>query len=185
MRWAMAMLAVCSAMAQTAGTPVTVNRGAVILKDFDRRIGDYVKVHKTVQSEVHRLKPTKSPEAIEQYEHSLARGIRAARRGSRQGDIFTAEITAEFRRLIELTMHGPQAGAIRESLRHAEPLASRALRVNSAYPAATPLQSSPPSLLMNLPPLPAELEYRVVGHSLILRDIEANLIVDFIVNAIT
>jgi hypothetical protein len=38
---------------------------------------------------------------------------------------------------------------------------------------------------MNLPPLPAELEYRVVGHSLILRDIEANLIVDFIVNAIT
>jgi hypothetical protein len=185
MRWAMAILAVCSAMAQTAGTPVTVNRGAVILKDFDRRVGDYVKVHKTVQSEVHRLKPTKSAEAIEQYEHSLARGIRAARRGSRQGDIFTPEITAEFRRLIELTMHGPQAGAIGESLRHAEPLAPRPLRVNGAYPAATPLQSAPPSLLMNLPPLPAELEYRVVGHSLILRDIEANLIVDFIVNAIT
>ena len=181
----MAILAACSAMAQTAGTPVPANRGAEIIQDFDQRIGDYVKLHKTVQSEVHRLKPTKSPEAIEQYEHRMARGIRAARRGSGQGDIFTPEITAEFRRLIELTMHGPQAGAIRESLRHAEPLASRALRVNSAYPAATPLQSSPPSLLMNLPPLPAELEYRVVGHSLILRDIEANLIVDFIVNAIT
>ena len=140
---------------------------------------------KPALTESHRLKPTKSSEAIEHYEDRLARGIRAARRGSRQGDIFTPEIAAEFRRLIDLTMHGPEAGAIRQSLKHAEPLAPRALRVNSAYPAATPLQSAPPSLLMNLPPLPAELEYRVVGHSLILRDIEANLIVDFIVNAIT
>jgi hypothetical protein len=185
MRWAMAILAVCSAMPQTAKASETVNQGAALLQDFQRRVGDYMKLHKTVQSEVHRLKPTKSPEAIEHYEHSLARGIRAARRGSRQGDIFTPEIAAEFRRLIDATMHGPQAGAIRESLKHAEPLAPRPLRVNGAYPAATPLQSAPPSLLMNLPPLPAELEYRVVGQSLILRDIEANLIVDFIVNAIT
>lgn len=185
MRWAMAILAVCSAMAQTAVSPETVNQGALILKDFEKRVADYVKVHKTVQSEVHRLKPTKSPEAIEQYAHSLARGIRAARRGARQGDIFTPEITAEFRRLIDLTMHGPDAAAIRVSLRHAEPLATRPLRVNDAYPPATPLQSTPPSLLLNLPPLPPELEYRVVGHSLILRDIDANLIVDFIANAIT
>ena len=69
-------------------------------------------------------------------------------------------------------------------MKHAEPLAPRPLQVNDAYPPATPLQSTPPSLLLNLPPLPPDLEYRVVGHALILRDIDANLIVDFIPNAI-
>ena len=38
----------------------------------------------------------------------------------------------------------------------------------------------PPSLLLNLPKLPKELEYRFVGRELILRDIAANLIVDVI-----
>jgi len=184
MRWLIAILAACPALTQTAGAQETVNQGAVILKDFDRRVADYVKLHKTVRAEVHGLKPTKSPEAIEHYERSLAHGIRAARHGSLQGNIFTPQIAAEFGRLIGLTMHGPEAGAIRASLRHAEPLAPRAIRVNGTYPHATPLQSTPPSLLLNLPPLPAELEYRIVGHTLILRDIEANLIVDFILNAI-
>jgi hypothetical protein len=36
----------------------------------------------------------------------------------------------------------------------------------------------PPSLLLNLPELPKELEYRFVGRELVLRDSAANLIVD-------
>jgi len=43
-----------------------------------------------------------------------------------------------------------------------------------------PLQSMPPSLLLNLPRLPKELEYRFVGRELVLREIPANLIVDAI-----
>jgi hypothetical protein len=39
-------------------------------------------------------------------------------------------------------------------------------------------------LLENLPSLPKELEYRVIGHNLVLRDARANLIVDFIERAI-
>jgi hypothetical protein len=37
---------------------------------------------------------------------------------------------------------------------------------------------------LNLPPVPPEVEYRVVGHALILRDIDANLIVDSVWNVI-
>jgi hypothetical protein len=47
-----------------------------------------------------------------------------------------------------------------------------------------PLQSTPPSLLANFPELPKEVEYRIVGHNLILRDVDANLIIDFLTNAI-
>jgi hypothetical protein len=58
------------------------------------------------------------------------------------------------------------------------------LQVNQAYPENVPLQSTPPTLLLNLPEPPDGLEYRIVGRDLILRDVEANTIVDFIPDAI-
>jgi hypothetical protein len=79
-------------------------------------------------------------------------------------------------------MQGPEAQRIRKSLEHAEPVQGQ-LRVNAPYP-SVPLQSTPPSLLLNLPPLPSEVDYRLVGRALVLRDVQANLIVDFVPNAI-
>jgi hypothetical protein len=55
--------------------------------------------------------------------------------------------------------------------------------VNQLYPTTYPLATFPPSLLPLLPRLPEQLEYRVVQQYLILRDVEANLIVDFMPNA--
>jgi hypothetical protein len=46
------------------------------------------------------------------------------------------------------------------------------------------LQSTPPSLLLNLPPLPKELEYRIVGRELVLHDTAPGIIVDFIPNVV-
>jgi hypothetical protein len=37
---------------------------------------------------------------------------------------------------------------------------------------------------MNLPQLPEELEYRIIGKDMILRDVHANIVVDFIPKAI-
>lgn len=156
-----------------------------LLKDFNRRVAEYVKLHKAAQADVHRLKPTKSPEAIEHHEHHLAHKIREARAGVAQGHIFTPEITVEFRRLIGLTMKGPEAARIRQSLHSSAPVPSHVAHVNHPYPTGLPLQSAPPSLLLNLPPLPPEVEYRVVGRDLILRDIDANFVVDAIPNAIS
>ena len=53
-------------------------------------------------------------------------------------------------------------------------------QVNQVYPTTFPLATFPPTLLKVLPPLPKEVEYRIVAGHLILRDTEANLIVDFI-----
>jgi len=69
-------------------------------------------------------------------------------------------------------------------LRHAEPVKPLNLQVNDKYPEGVPLQSTPPSLLLDLPKLPPEVEYRIVGHDLVLRDVKANLIVDFVNNVI-
>src|SRR5207342_3447357 len=56
--------------------------------------------------------------------------------------------------------------------------------INTDYPTILPLATVPPGLLLKLPTLPADLEYRFLGRHLILRDIKANLIVDFIPDAV-
>ena len=48
-----------------------------------------------------------------------------------------------------------------------------------------PLATTPANLLANLPQLPMDVEYRIVGRHLLLRDVDANIIVDFIYNALS
>jgi len=79
---------------------------------------------------------------------------------------------------------GPDGKQIRASLRSAEPVRGIRLQVNATYPEKAPLQSTPPTLLLDLPTLPSELEYRIVGRDLVLRDVAANLIVDLLPNAL-
>ena len=155
-----------------------------VLKEFERRVSDYVKLHKTARSEVHPVKATNSPGEIKEYEHRLATRIRVSWPPDRHGTIFDAEISVEFRRLIAATMKSPKGNRIRESLLRAAPAGLPVVRVGDTYPDNLPLQSMPPSLLLNLPKLPPEVEYRLVGNDLVLRDIEANLIVDFVTKAI-
>jgi hypothetical protein len=46
------------------------------------------------------------------------------------------------------------------------------------------MQSVPPTLLLNLPVLPKGLEYRITGHTLSLRDTDANMVVDYLPDAL-
>jgi hypothetical protein len=162
-----------------------VNPDTLVVQDFESRVADYVKLHKQVEAKLPALKPTDSPAAIAQHQAELASAIRAARPRARPGEIFTPKISAEFHRLIGMTMRGRNAARIRASLRRAEPVRPR-IAINGAYPmrAGVPLQSTPPTLLLNLPQLPAEVEYRIVGRSLVLLDVKANLIVDFMPGAL-
>jgi hypothetical protein len=175
-------MAAC-AVALYGQTP-QVNAGAALLEDFSKRVAAYAAIHKKARAEVHPLKPTANPEAIEKYEHHLAHRIRELRKNFVQGAIFTPEIGAEFGRLIKQAMQGATGPRLQASLKHAEPVRLPALHVGSSYPEHVPLQSTPPSVLANLPKLPPEVEYRVVGNALVLRDVDANLIVDFIRNVI-
>ena len=58
-----------------------------------------------------------------------------------------------------------------------------ALDVNAPLPWA-PGSETWPELLWQLPPLPEEIEYRVVGPDLVLLDIRAGLVVDILENAV-
>ena len=166
------------------GQAPRVNRDSVVIKDFESRVTDYVKLSKKAASGPAAPKPTDDPAKLKEYQLALAAKIRAGRPQAKQGDLFPPDVTKMFQRLIAMSFSGPRGEKLRASLRHAEPVKTLNLQVNDSYPQGLPLQSTPPSLLLDLPKLPSELEYRIVGRDLVLRDVKANLIVDFISNVI-
>lgn len=157
-----------------------VDSDAAAIQNFEKNVAAYVDIRKEVESTLPRLKSTPSPEKISHRQNQLAGAIRAARKAARPGDVFTPPIAAEFHRLIAIAMQ-TSGTRIASSLHHAEPVHLR-LHVNESYPGSIPLQSTPPSLLANLPPLPQQIEYRVAGQDLILLDVRANLVVDLVEN---
>jgi hypothetical protein len=160
-----------------------INPHALQLKGFQEGVSEYIKLHKSAAAQLGALKPTESPGEIGEYQRQLADKIRAARPLAKQGDLFAPPVAREFRTIIRHAMQSSDGARIRTSLRRSDP-AKIKLAVNSSYPATVPAETSPASLLLNLPELPQELAYRVVGQDLLLLDVTANLIVDYVPNAL-
>ncbi len=176
------LLILCVAgFAQTKSDSAADQPEARILADFGDRVRKYLQSRQKAGGSP---KPAKEPEKLAKDRKQTAAKLRVERTDAKQGDIFTPEIAGYFRRQIRATFTGPEGPKIRASLRRAEPVPGIVLKVNAAYPATLPLQSTPPTLLLNLPRLPKDLEYRIVGRDLALHDTVTNLIVDFIPNAI-
>ena len=153
------------------------------LAEFGSRIARYMELHERLEKESPPLEGTGDPARIRESQVALAKKIQAARRGAKQGEIFTAEIRRTFRRLMQPHMQGADGTQIEASIREDAPRVFT-LRVNATYPEDAPLPTVPPKLLAALPALPEDLEYRFIGRHLILRDVHANLIVDFMQNAL-
>ncbi len=154
---------------------------AKLTADLQSRAKHYLDFRERVAGNAPR--PTATPAKITAAQRQLADKVRVARAGARQGEVFTPEIAEYVRKQIALSLDGRDGGHIRASLRHSEPV-NMTLQINQSYPDNVPLQSTPPSLLLSLPELPAGLEYRLVGRELVLRDVDANIVVDYVANAL-
>ena len=160
-----------------------VNPDAALVQAFEDRIGAYVKLEKTAAEGLPPLKAGNKKGDMQERRQLLAARLREVRSAAKQGDICTPDIAAELRRLIGLAMQGRNSSRVRKSLKSAEPVLL-ALKINGPFPEKLPLQSTPPTLLLNLPALPAEVDYRLVGNALVIRDCNANIILDFVPNAL-
>jgi hypothetical protein len=169
----------------TAAQQSGVNADGAILQDFNARVKAYLDIHKDAEKGSAKLKETENPAEITQAQETLAARIRSARAGAKQGDIFTAEIRNRFRLLLAPELKGEDGRDAKAVMKEDAPSpASIPFKVNAKYPEGAPLPSVPASLLLNLPTLPEPLEYRIIGKHLVLLDTGANIIVDFIPNAI-
>ena len=151
---------------------------AAAFKEFSARLQEYVKLQKTVQSSLPTLRATDLPEMIAAHQQALARKIREARPNAKPGDIFTSAACEAFRHASRAVLEGPSSAQSRAYMQKDAPNPALRLTVNGVYPGTEPIMAPPPELLAALPPLPAEVAYRVVGRTLIIVDVESRLVVD-------
>jgi len=162
-------------------TASPANPDSAVLTDFNARLDKYVKVQRALLKDV-PVKETKDPAEITIRQDVLAGQLKHIRSNAKQGDIFTPQVAALFKRLMHPELKGAEGRETKQEIK--EDTGVVELKVNATYPSSQPLSTVPPNLLANLPQLPMDVEYRIVGKHLILRDVDANIIVDYMFNAI-
>jgi hypothetical protein len=156
---------------------------------FEQSVTDYAKMHRLLEGPLPLPPMSTDMRIVQAVMDELAAQIQAARQDARQGDIFTDGVARMFRKRIATCLSPEEVDAIlaenQPVYEQPEAPAVPPLRVNSVWPPQIPFAFVPPQLLAALPPLPPELQYRIVGRSLVLWDHHANLIVDFLPRALT
>jgi hypothetical protein len=153
-------------------------------QEFHDRVEAYEKLHKEAEKSLPKLKKKNRAEAIAVRQEALVNKIRELRSNARQGDVFTPSATEAITRTIKAVFAGPEAREVRRTIQAGEPLKGFEVQVNQRYPDDMPFTTVPPTLLRKLPELPEEVAYRILGPSLLIIDRKADMIVDFIPNAI-
>jgi hypothetical protein len=157
-------------------TPVIEER---ILAAFDTDVQAYVALHR-------RFVRGMAPEALYRdeggfFEDELRVAIVAARPLARQGDFFTTPVADVMRRRIDRAL---LLGVARTAAPLYEPPPDGpALEVNKPFPAVVGAVHWP-ELLFELPRLPFELGYGLWGRTLVLIDMQANLVLDVLPDAL-
>ena len=151
---------------------------ATVVTDFLDSVADYVELRRQVAAGISGPIFCSDPEELTRQAAQLAASIRDARPLATEGTIFTPRVAVFFRARI--------AHAVRTATHVAIPVDQPddvVLEVHAALPWSAGRLPSP-ALVEALPALPYELEYRFVGRHLVLLDVEANLVVDVLRDAL-
>lgn len=148
------------------------------LAEFNRRIEDYAALRARLEKGLPPLVVTINPDEIEEFEHRLAERIDDAR-GSRRGQIFIPAMEGQLKRMLASQVDAANLALIME-----DGPGEIDVDINETYSKKHPLATMPPKLLLLLPDLPKDLEYRFVGRHFVLRDARANIVIDEIPFAI-
>jgi Calcineurin-like phosphoesterase len=121
--------------------------------------------------------------AVRTRQNDLAEALRTTLRPTaRQGEIFSPEVAAVIRGRIAEAFDGPKRDLLFDELaeQNTTPAVIREPAINQQIDAPR----VPPRLMEILPPLPKQLEYDFAGRVLVLRDVDAEVVVDFVPDAI-
>jgi len=152
-----------------------VNPTAEAIAAFQKRIQTYLDLRKDLTKKIPEVKETGDPAKISAREKALGQAIATAREGSKPGEIF-GDLSSFLREIVAQDWQSRSPADQKAAL--SELPMNLKLTVNEPYPTTLPLATVPANLLARLPKLPEELEYRLVDRQLILRDRDANIVID-------
>ena len=162
----------------SAGPALTTADSDAVDK-FRTAVDAYAALHRKLEGTLPALSTRATPVEIQAHERAFGKLIVAARPKARQGDLLVPAIQPVLRRISRQILAGPDGPAMLNEIRGEEPV-TIAARVNERYPAQVPLSAIPFRFLASFPRLPEELEYRFLGRDLVLLDVDARIVVDFL-----
>jgi hypothetical protein len=148
------------------------------LRAFRRALDEYMALRQSLEAQMPSLRMSGDPHQIRETVQARGDTIRRARARAQRGDIFNADVSALFRAHIQqivATRADAVAELMREMNEHGRGV--QAPMVNGEFSWRT-AAATPPPVLMVLPPLPDELQYRFVGPDLVLVDVDADIVLD-------
>jgi hypothetical protein len=155
-------------------------------RQFVAATRDYAWTHRRLESAMGPIEVNADIDRIHRSVVQLADAIRAERPQARLGDLFTPSLGIELRWRIAdaLAAHdfGPADVRAAEAADGTDP-SLVTLAVNGPFPWAHG-SAMFPCVIEALPELPPELQYRIVGDTLVLVDVHASLIVDLLPSAL-
>ena len=145
---------------------------AETLATFARNTQAYADRRAKLEVGLPPLRVTTNADDIERFEHRLAERIRKGR-SSRRYQIFTRPMAEQIRQLLKAHADPSTVALILD-----DGPVEFDVDVNDSYSKHRSLATMPPSILLLLPDLPGEMQYRFAGRHLLLLDLRANMIVD-------
>lgn len=159
-----------------------VNAEAAALQEFQMRLDGYLKLRASLVKGLKPLAPTPNPAELAARQAALAAAIKKARAAARPGDLVPPNVAAQIAKAIGDDFTRRSAADERATFSEV-PNAVRPA-INQTYPADAALPTVPPLLLLNLPRLPDNLQYRFYARHMLLLDADAQIIVDYIPNVL-
>jgi len=155
---------------------------AQALATMNDRLKQYVDLHTKIERSLPKLPKEATPQQIDKNQRAMEKLVREARATAKPGDIFTPEARPVIQRLLASVFGGPDGKQLKAAIMDENQAAPSKVKlaVNGRYPDTVPLATVPPQVLQTLPKLTEDLEYRFIGDSLILLDVRAHVIADFI-----
>ena len=184
-----------STSTETIAPPQTTEMDTETLRKFQHEVEEYVELRQSALKQIPPMNAKSTPAEIEAHQKALTQAIIAYRKGAKQGEIFKPEVAAAIRRMLHREFASSQGPELLKEIKQGNPKVEGnptpkdpskdvkvpvTIAVNALYPESAPFSSVPPSLLLKFPLLPDQVRYRFIGRTLILRDTDANVILDYI-----
>ena len=181
--WSRAIVAAALA-ASTGVSTVATQSAAGGLQQFDQRIAAYAELHQRVYAVFPPWSPADDASVLVRRRAHLGSAIRTERGHSTQGEIFDSATAAALRDIVADALRGVDVELLLADLYEGcETPADYRPVVNASYPDWATHQM-PFALLIALPALPAGIQYRLIDHDLLLWDVNADVIIDVLSEAL-